>query len=178
MLQTQSVHPRLRGELHITAKRLATSTGSSPLARGTLNFKLSLRIKGRFIPACAGNSQAFFEIFKRFSVHPRLRGELDVFPKMFSPRGGSSPLARGTRYAVNTDVDFSRFIPACAGNSRKYRMLFFGITVHPRLRGELDVWHLAQKFDTGSSPLARGTRKETGCRRQLRWFIPACAGNS
>ena len=91
------------------------------------------------------------------AVHPRLRGELFKMDALARQISGSSPLARGTRYAVNTDVDFSRFIPACAGNSVFDRSHDYKTTVHPRLRGELTVYGLRGIWFYGSSPLARGT---------------------
>ena len=151
------VHPRLRGELHITAKRLATSTGSSPLARGTLNFKLSLRIKGRFIPACAGNSSRWMRWPAKFPVHPRLRGELATPSTRMLIFPGSSPLARGTLFSIVLMITKRRFIPACAGNSIRRWNCYSRSAVHPRLRGELTVYGLRRIWFYGSSPLARGT---------------------
>ena len=91
------------------------------------------------------------------AVHPRLRGELFKMDALARQISGSSPLARGTRYAVNTDVDFSRFIPACAGNSVFDRSHDYKTTVHPRLRGELPLLISNYRVNHGSSPLARGT---------------------
>ena len=112
------------------------------------------------------------------SVHPRLRGELFKMDALARQISGSSPLARGTRYAVNTDVDFSRFIPACAGNSVFDRSHDYKTTVHPRLRGELLHNHILNFVNGGSSPLARGTQLEDGTATLGQRFIPACAGNS
>ena len=112
------------------------------------------------------------------AVHPRLRGELFKMDALARQISGSSPLARGTRYAVNTDVDFSRFIPACAGNSVFDRSHDYKTTVHPRLRGELLHNHILNFVNGGSSPLARGTQLEDGTATLGQRFIPACAGNS
>ena len=49
---------------------------------------------------------------------------------------------------------------------------------HPRSRGEHLRNFTAQPLDSGSSPLARGTRNR-GCRQTLSWgLIPARAGNT
>ena len=113
------VHPRLRGEL---AKRLRIRTpqpGSSPLARGTRTQTLRCNPGGRFIPACAGNSDVCKALSIQNAVHPRLRGELiTTNGNRFGPRG-SSPLARGTRQVECSEKVSKRFIPACAGNSLK-----------------------------------------------------------
>ena len=112
------------------------------------------------------------------AVHPRLRGELFKMDALARQISGSSPLARGTRYAVNTDVDFSRFIPACAGNSVFDRSHDYKTTVHPRLRGELWMINCYVAMFVGSSPLARGTLQLSQLMIFARRFIPACAGNS
>ena len=76
------------------------------------------------------------------AVHPRLRGEL--IPGLVDHRenSGSSPLARGTPERESLyELDY-RFIPACAGNSKR------------RIVKTVE--------EAGSSPLARGTQ-ETYC---------------
>ena len=51
-----AVHPRWRGEQIDGSGRSSTSTGSSPLARGTANYVGIVARMPRFIPAGAGNS--------------------------------------------------------------------------------------------------------------------------
>ena len=156
---TRSVHPRLRGELQSRRSCNNSRRGSSPLARGT-HYTIHIKYhQARFIPACAGNSlhpapdykdadgssplargtRKMNKIeFNKLSVHPRLRGEL----------------AGGKLY----EVDVSRFIPACAGNSLE-KIAVKGI-------------------GPGSSPLARGTPELSKFGMVFGRFIPACAGNS
>ena len=52
------------------------------------------------------------------------------------------------------------------------------LSVHPRLRGELDNNRCPTHRESGSSPLARGTRPRHVVRFGSGRFIPACAGNS
>ena len=51
-----TVHPRLRGELVYNENLVSKDIGSSPLTRGTLVLGFGGPLKGRFIPAYAGNS--------------------------------------------------------------------------------------------------------------------------
>ncbi len=91
-----TVHPRSRGEQSTRLPLAAVLNGSSPLARGTVGRRLSMRRPIRFIPARAGNSVATKRLVGRLSVHPRSRGEQG---SVFAPVlivAGSSPLARGT----------------------------------------------------------------------------------
>ena len=71
-----TVHPRSRGELARADSGKKYPVGSSPLARGTLQSASLPIVRRRFIPACAGNSQAKRGSAVPGSVHPRLRGEL------------------------------------------------------------------------------------------------------
>ena len=73
---------------------------------------------------------------------------------------------------------YTRFIPACAGNSRLIERLETELAVHPRLRGELTQKSKLHSAQCGSSPLARGTHHIGIGRRVDCRFIPACAGNS
>ena len=73
-----SVHPRLRGELKRYIERMRTRNGSSPLTRGTLVVSVMFKNKQRFIPAYAGNSIVFKLSEFSETVHPRLRGELNL----------------------------------------------------------------------------------------------------
>ena len=79
----------------------------------------------------------FLAISYRFSVHPRLRGELRVIAVQNEPQFGSSPLTRGTLNTILRKFPDFRFIPAYAGNSGVLNPELAMITVHPRLRGEL-----------------------------------------
>ena len=72
----------------------------------------------------------------------------------------------------------SRFIPACAGNTRQMGARMWPGSVHPRVCGEHFVAAAGRGFAVGSSPRVRGTQPPRG-RVDARYrFIPACAGNT
>ena len=71
-----------------------------------------------------------------------------------------------------------RFIPARAGNTRGRARPSSGTPVHPRSRGEHSPSRIGDRISTGSSPLARGTRRHVRPRRVPHRFIPARAGNT
>ena len=121
--QPGAVHPRSRGEHSRTTRGGgALCSGSSPLARGTLqdhaggggalcsgSSPLARGTRGggrrrarrlRFIPARAGNTTPEISTARPTSVHPRSRGEHPPPPPPGGPIGGSSPLARGTQAAL------------------------------------------------------------------------------
>ena len=72
----------------------------------------------------------------------------------------------------------SRFIPAYAGNSRRQFVKRLNISVHPRLRGELEDFTVTKSGCRGSSPLTRGTQRGVKAEIINDRFIPAYAGNS
>ncbi len=88
-LASAAVYPRWRGELCVSVSPRVCESGLSPLARGTLSLNVSKRIKGRFIPAGAGNSSRGNHTHYATAVYPRWRGELSksihLFLKHFFP---------------------------------------------------------------------------------------------
>ncbi|MCP1683096.1 hypothetical protein J2T32_002318 [Kerstersia gyiorum] len=172
------VHPRMRGEHQRMSPGQGRVAGSSPHARGTQAMIISFRHKGRFIPACAGNTAPPRGRCTREPVHPRMRGEHTCNAcRLCCPRG-SSPHARGTRFAHAANGSPCRFIPACAGNTFIFEKLFVRHTVHPRMRGEHagPCWTASGRC--GSSPHARGTPSRWIASAASARFIPACAGNT
>ena len=95
---------------------IRASNGSSPLARGTVQYFCVALLVLRFIPAGAGNRMPAWPDRNRLTVHPRWRGEQTGCQSQITERRGSSPLARGTGCG-------------CGGHSPSN-------AVHPRWRGE------------------------------------------
>ena len=171
-------HPRSRGEHREMTTRIFKSSGSSPLARGTLLLKLKNHGTGGLIPARAGNTDKGARNAIHGGAHPRSRGEHNTEgkPGMLDP--GSSPLARGTRAHLPPGPVRCGLIPARAGNTERGRGLREPNRAHPRSRGEHGGFECAGWIGSGSSPLARGTQVDT----RRGWIgdglIPARAGNT
>ena len=194
-----SVHPRVCGELAYLRAEAERLGGSSPRVRGTPPRRRHDPRGGRFIPACAGNSQRGHSRRSPVTVHPRVCGELRQPIAQLLAQFGSSPRVRGTRRHLLLCPVAGRFIPACAGNSRvRGARLSAGFGSSPRVRGTLvrePCEELVGRFipacagnsvaapstmgvRSGSSPRVRGTPgRRWRCSRPRR-FIPACAGNS
>ena len=92
------------------------------------------------------------------AVHPRVCGEHGILQPPIAVSGGSSPRMRGTRSGRRLHRRCNRFIPAYAGNTRKWTRLKAG--------------------HSGSSPRMRGTLKGANGRLAFTRFIPAYAGNT
>ena len=91
-----SAHPRSRGEHKTPGCTAAPSTGSPPLARGTLVPAQHCQVRRRLTPARAGNTGMSAPALCASSAHPRSRGEHDNTPEVGAMAHGSPPLARGT----------------------------------------------------------------------------------
>ena len=111
------VHPRSRGEHSSPVLRAPSTSGSSPLARGTPTAPPPSGRSGRFIPARAGNTGTAHRLDDLRAVHPRSRGEHPGGSNIAPVLCGSSPLARGTRLHGHALRERTRFIPARAGNT-------------------------------------------------------------
>ena len=85
---------------------------------------------------------------------------------------------RGTRACTGLTWATWRFIPACAGNTRRHPAASRETAVHPRVCGEHTL--TSQHFPTpdGSSPRVRGTLRGGSAMTVQQRFIPACAGNT
>ena len=154
----EAVYPRWRGEHALTV--------------------LVPRLRTRFIPAGAGNTNSHLCRIVRFPVYPRWRGEHSRNARRRRDSLGLSPLARGTRWLPPYTEKPQRFIPAGAGNSEATGVVLTVMSVYPRWRGELVGPAVTIYLICGLSPLARGTRDREYMAWDMARFIPAGAGNS
>ena len=176
--RSNSVHPRVCGELPFGGLQRACSIGSSPRLRGTRLAVRRLPARFRFIPASAGNSLPTTMSATRSTVHPRVCGELNLSRHVTALDTGSSPRLRGTHLVANGHKPGIRFIPASAGNSFGKATVAIRNPVHPRVCGELMIAFKSLGKQYGSSPRLRGTRGKAGLSGAVHRFIPASAGNS
>ena len=156
-LMSISVYPRWRGEHAVQNFLKRFNCGLSPLARGTLPYRLPDIIFLRFIPAGAGNTCCSSWWSAAIAVYPRWRGEHNVRLSPLCVVAGLSPLARGTLHGFGFLFDGRRFIPAGAGNTYIRAKNKATATVYPRWRGEHPLPVIQLHCQCGLSPLARGT---------------------
>ena len=135
------------------------------------------RTGARFIPAPAGNGGSRNQTNGSTSVHPRACGERGRRDGRAFSNSGSSPRLRGTAMRWCGWINWSRFIPAPAGNGVRGARPRSPSAVHPRACGERTGIEEGVHRGSGSSPRLRGTEvKDSGARTWIR-FIPAPAGN-
>ena len=131
-----------------------------------------------FIPAHAGNTVPYGHVPGLCQVHPRSRGEYDGVITSIGLNLGSPPLTRGIPCEDDRHDGTSRFTPAHAGNTWKYKNIRRSNQVHPRSRGEYTVTICRPFYRLGSPPLTRGIQRAfqpCSCRHR---FTPAHAGNT
>ena len=136
MERRERAHPRSRGD-HIHRSEMPMSRlGSSPLARGPLNFGVLVPAAMGLIPARAGTTRLRFCGLPWWWAHPRSRGDHERFDPGHSPDPGSSPLARGPQVGNLHGCRLVGLIPARAGTTcRRGRPAPAG-GAHPRSRGD------------------------------------------
>ena len=113
-------------------------------------------MRGRIIPALAGNTAWPLLVAALCVDHPRSRGE---YAGSFVNHGrllGSSPLSRGIQQIREESCQSGWIIPALAGNTHYRPGLRLVALDHPRSRGEYGSLVASTTSRLGSSPLSRG----------------------
>ena len=108
-------HPRSRGVYSGTPRRMRSTVGSSPLARGLREGPDVAHGDDRIIPARAGFTTPNPPSRVFATDHPRSRGVYYHLLSSIIYHQGSSPLARGLRWGVRVLRPGPRIIPARAG---------------------------------------------------------------
>ena len=171
-------HPRSRGEHCGLLGLLFVGLGSSPLARGTPQAQAARHLCRGLIPARAGNTCRCGRARRWSWAHPRSRGEHMASATATSKTGGSSPLARGTRFQPRIQTARPGLIPARAGNTGVGVGSGAGSGAHPRSRGDHVEAHKPMSTKRGSSPLARGPLASKSGMQTPKGLIPARAGTT
>ena len=176
MAEDGTDHPRSRGVYTSPLRVQATTSGSSPLARGLQQVQPPRGRWGRIIPARAGFTYSCWRRRMRQRDHPRSRGVYPAAASKSVPVSGSSPLARGLRRVKAEERRVRGIIPARAGFTYRPGARSAGRPDHPRSRGVYQGNKLVGEPHRGSSPLARGLPRPQRATIRLCRIIPARAG--
>ena len=130
----------------------------------------------RIIPARAGFTAAGGCAGVEHGDHPRSRGVYTEATVPYTPRRGSSPLARGLPACYPSTSRRRRIIPARAGFTGPTSSDMGAGGDHPRSRGVYFLTLTAPVRTAGSSPLARGLQALGGTLNEGTRIIPARAG--
>ena len=171
-------YPRWRGGNTMRAAYAGYPMGLSPLARGKrIRSTIAFWVIGP-IPAGAGETHRRSRDRCLRRAYPRWRGGNQDGQVLTLAGEGLSPLARG-----KLDMDYPSLlragpIPAGAGETMSPMESMVNPRAYPRWRGGNNGAGLLINLRTGLSPLARGKRCATRCRRCLWGPIPAGAGET
>ena len=177
------VHPRVCGGAPATPSLSPTHCGPSPRVRGSrLSWRVRMSSHGSIpacagsIPACAGEPCVASRSPRLFWVHPRVcGGAIGNVSVVWTP-SGPSPRVRGSPSILAVCLDFSRSIPACAGEPIPGPSRPAPRRVHPRVCGGAVSHPDGIRRGLGPSPRVRGSRSPASPRRSRARSIPACAG--
>ena len=154
----------------------AYPVGSSPLARGLLRGGGFPGHPRGIIPARAGFTSRLRAHPPGDQDHPRSRGVYVWGLESDAAAAGSSPLARGLLQGGCRRAACHRIIPARAGFTLLVPLYTPAGGDHPRSRGVYGGAAASAIMGGGSSPLARGLRRQAPPGRQGHGIIPARAG--
>ena len=156
-----AVHPRACGEQsRYSSQTHQPAAGSSPRLRGTdfRGYRLFGTV-GRFIPAPAGNSEAWSSLPHGSPVHPRACGEQVRCDRHGLICNGSSPRLRGTVRIEKLCREYPGSSPRLRGTVLKDGaggLVELRDAVHPRACGERPAAHHQADSPSAVHPRACG----------------------
>ena len=173
-----SDHPRACGANVSAEVDDFLQCGSSPRVRGKPSNEHKSENNLRIIPARAGQTWRRSSRRRSSPDHPRACGANEPILPPCHVQIGSSPRVRGKLLQHVPAHAVRRIIPARAGQTCRYIIVFLTVSDHPRACGANYDALIGERTECGSSPRVRGKR----CR--LRWsfcfvrIIPARAGQT
>ena len=170
------VYPRVCGGTFTNHTVGLRRRGLSPRVRGNpVSLSSSVTTTGS-IPACAGEPHFDLHLIRLGRVYPRVCGGTRITIMAITAVVGLSPRVRGNRSRLDSRLNGTGSIPACAGEPRHPCSGGAATRVYPRVCGGTlsRAWRGRQR--RGLSPRVRGNlMQETLCAVFHR-SIPACAG--
>ena len=170
------VYPRVCGGTCARKAGGKSGSGLSPRVRGNRGRCPDRSVRGRSIPACAGEPGGVEMTLPEIGVYPRVCGGTDRHAPGRAGERGLSPRVRGNPTRMLIARRRMRSIPACAGEPVTASAGAALPAVYPRVCGGTRTGCCSTGAIGGLSPRVRGNR--TGakiCAAGTR-SIPACAG--
>ena len=130
--------------------------GSPPRVRGKRNKVVTSTSDQRITPACAGKTESSAPVSGRFTDHPRVCGENDIYLRGSTRFRGSPPRVRGKPAHLYVPKAAPRITPACAGKTDSGSGAGSAGTDHPRVCGENWEEFIYWLRRGGSPPRVRG----------------------
>ncbi len=172
------VHPHVRGDGALTARRYTSLTGSPPRAWGRLRYRRARPGASRFTPTCVGTAARAGSSSMPITVHPHVRGDGFAGRHVFRVPSGSPPRAWGRRWPGRAPAPRARFTPTCVGTATYLPLDPFYGPVHPHVRGDGSSTADTRPAPCGSPPRAWGRRGVVHRDGHDIRFTPTCVGTA
>ena len=137
---------------------------------------MSMALRWRSIPACAGEPTARKSATWSRRVYPRVCGGTEIPRRAGSGSAGLSPRVRGNLGRHSQSPPSARSIPACAGEPCRPGGSAGHTRVYPRVCGGTAARCRARSNWYGLSPRVRGNPEKRIMGTLAVRSIPACAG--
>ena len=139
-------------------------------------MRASFRVWMRFTPTCVGTMNTQFPSASPLTVHPHVRGDDFLDPRILGYTSGSPPRAWGRCRARTTGNPPHRFTPTCVGTIAGEAEAKGGKSVHPHVRGDDAALSRSMIDSFGSPPRAWGRWDRQLVHRPAARFTPTCVG--
>ena len=153
-----------------------TTWGLSPRVRGNQLAPPGACHTLGSIPACAGEPAVNVAGVYVAGVYPRVCGGTHGLLSEALDVAGLSPRVRGNRLCRRLHRDYTRSIPACAGEPAAASSLRRLVGVYPRVCGGTEEILSTAQSRKGLSPRVRGNPAKARAGASRSGSIPACAG--
>ena len=175
-LPAGKVYPRVCGGTQHPLVNPFLTPGLSPRVRGNPRVSPPCSLKRGSIPACAGEPSKSPRSYSAATVYPRVCGGTRRPHQDMRNRAGLSPRVRGNRALQRATEDWSRSIPACAGEPIPLADPPRQTGVYPRVCGGTPLNAAKRCIGGGLSPRVRGNLQQRHWPQGRHRSIPACAG--
>ena len=169
-------HPRIRGDMSSTWRRLCPGMGSPPHTRGHASIADLIRSESRITPAYAGTCLHIGDGAASCRDHPRIRRAMEGRVGRGRRSRGSPPHTRGHESRSSPWTTSSRITPAYAGTCMDIWARVWRYTDHPRIRGDMFGHRHCTTGGLGSPPHTRGHVAAMKLSSQPVRITPAYAG--
>ena len=131
-----TIQPRVCGDYMTRRSPCSWSVDTTPRVRG-LPLRIAIRdIAFRYNPACAGTTSSAHAAASVVPIQPRVCGDYPLGREAQLVDGDTTPRVRGLLVVLGLGCWMARYNPACAGTTKRSRLLSSEPSIQPRVCGD------------------------------------------